>query len=94
MSKAETKRFDDIWSGSQNKILGLDGKVKYTRGLGYNCDDTTYFEGSLNERHLYRTRESYYMTSVEVLEDKSEEDNTPILKKTLKQLEKEPNTGR
>jgi hypothetical protein len=32
------------------------------------------------------------MTTVEVLEDKSKEDSTPILKNTLKQLEKEPNT--
>jgi hypothetical protein len=32
------------------------------------------------------------MTTVEVLEDKSEEDNTPILKNTLKQLENGPNT--
>jgi Reverse transcriptase (RNA-dependent DNA polymerase) len=32
------------------------------------------------------------MTVVEVLDDKSEEDNTPILKNALKQLEKEPNT--
>jgi hypothetical protein len=32
------------------------------------------------------------MTAVKVLEDKPEEDNTPILKNALKQLEKEPNT--
>jgi hypothetical protein len=32
------------------------------------------------------------MTIIEVLKDKSEEDNTPILKNSLKQLEKEPNT--
>jgi Reverse transcriptase (RNA-dependent DNA polymerase) len=32
------------------------------------------------------------MTTVEVLEDKSEEDSTPILKNALKQLENEPNT--
>jgi hypothetical protein len=37
-------------------------------------------------------RENCYMTVVEVLDDKSEEDNTPILKNALKQLEKEPNT--
>jgi hypothetical protein len=92
MSKAEAKRFDDLWSGSQNKVLGLDGKVKYTRALGYNCDDTTCFEGSLSERHLYRKRESCCMTTVKVLEDKLEEDSTLILKNILKQLEKEPNT--
>jgi hypothetical protein len=32
------------------------------------------------------------MTVVEVLDNKSEEDSTPVLKNTLKQLEKEPNT--
>jgi hypothetical protein len=32
------------------------------------------------------------MTVVEILDDKSEEDNTPVLKNALKQLEKEPNT--
>jgi hypothetical protein len=26
MSKAEAKRFDDLWSGGQNKILSLNGK--------------------------------------------------------------------
>jgi hypothetical protein len=41
MSKTEAKRFDDLWNGGQNKILDLDGKIKYTRGLGYNCDDAT-----------------------------------------------------
>jgi hypothetical protein len=30
ISKAEAKRFDDLWNGGQNKILGLDGKIKYT----------------------------------------------------------------
>jgi hypothetical protein len=89
ISKAEAKRFDDLWSGGQNKILGLDGKIKYSRGLGYNCDDAAYFEGSLNER---RTEESCCMTGVEMLDDKTEEDSTPVLKNALKQLEKEPNT--
>jgi hypothetical protein len=32
------------------------------------------------------------MTAVEVLDDKSEEDSTSVLKNVLKQLEKEPNT--
>jgi hypothetical protein len=89
MSKAEAKRFSDLWNGSQNKVLGLDGKIKYTRGLGYNCDDAACFEGSLNER---RTEENCCMTIVEVLDDKSEEDSTPVLKNALKQLEKESNT--
>jgi hypothetical protein len=30
MFKVETKRFNDLWSGGQNKVLGLDGKIKYT----------------------------------------------------------------
>jgi hypothetical protein len=90
MSKAEAKRFDDLWSGGQNKVLGLDGKIKYTRGLGYNCDDATCFEESLNESH--QIRESCCMVAVEALEDESEEDSVPILKETLKQLEKAPNT--
>jgi hypothetical protein len=85
ISKAEARRFDDFWSGGQNKILGLDGKMKYTRVLGYNCDDAAYFEGSLNER---RTRENCCMTVVEVLDDKSEEDSTPILKKCLEAARK------
>jgi hypothetical protein len=89
ISKAEAKRFDDLWNSGQNKVLGLDGKIKYTRGLGYNCDEAACFEGSLNER---RIKESYCMTAVEVLDDKSEEDSTPVLKNALKQLEKEPNT--
>jgi hypothetical protein len=32
------------------------------------------------------------MTTVETLEDESEEDSAPILKNALKQLEKAPNT--
>jgi hypothetical protein len=59
MSKVEAKRFDSLWSGSQNKILGLDGKIKYTRGLGYNCDDAACLEGSLNECHLYQTEDNW-----------------------------------
>jgi hypothetical protein len=30
ISKAEAKRFDELWNGGQNKVLGLDGKIKYT----------------------------------------------------------------
>jgi hypothetical protein len=52
-------------SGSQNKILGLDGKVKYTRGLGYNCDDTSCFEGSLDEYHSYQVGDSCCATTIE-----------------------------
>jgi hypothetical protein len=90
--KAESKRFDDLWNGDQNKILDLDGKIKYTRGLGYNCDDATCFEESLNEHRSYQIRESYCMTTIEALKDESEEDSAPILKNALKQLEKTPNT--
>jgi hypothetical protein len=53
ISKAEAKRFDNLWNGGQNKILGVGGKIKYTQGLGYNCDDTTCFKESLNEHHSY-----------------------------------------
>jgi hypothetical protein len=88
ISKAEAKRFDDLWSSSQNKVLGLNGEVKYTRGLGYNCDDAACFEESLNEHHSYQTWESCCMIDVEALEDESEEDSAPILKNALKQLEK------
>jgi hypothetical protein len=49
-------------------------------------------ERSLNEYCSRRTRESCCMTTVEVLKDESEEDNTSILKNALKQLEREPNT--
>jgi hypothetical protein len=65
MSKTEAKHFDDLWSGSQNKILGLDGKVKYTRGLDYNCDDAACSEGSLNEYHLYQTKDSCCAATIE-----------------------------
>jgi hypothetical protein len=84
MSKAESKRFDDLWSDDRNKILGLDGKVKYTRELDYNYDDVACFEGSLNERHSYQIRESCCMTVIEALGDESEEDSAPILKNALK----------
>jgi hypothetical protein len=92
MSKAEAKGFDDLWSGGQNKILGLDGKIKYTRELGYNYDNTACSEKSLNEHHSYQIRESCCMTVVEALKDESKEDNAPILNNALKQLEKAPNT--
>jgi hypothetical protein len=65
ISKAEIKRFDDLWSGGQNKILGMDGKIKYIRELGYNCDDAACFEGSLNEYHLYQTKDSCCEATIE-----------------------------
>jgi hypothetical protein len=46
-SRVNTKRFDDLWNGGQNKILDLVGKIKYTQGLEYNCDYATCFKGSL-----------------------------------------------
>jgi hypothetical protein len=91
ISKTEAKRFDELWSGGQNKILGLDGKVKYTRGLSYNCDDTTCSEESLNEYHSHQIRESCCVVAVEALEDEPEEGSAPILKNVLRQLEKTPN---
>jgi hypothetical protein len=65
MSKVEAKRFDDLWSGGQNKILDLNGKIKYTRGLGYNCDDAACIEGSLNEYHSYQAEESCCAVTIE-----------------------------
>jgi hypothetical protein len=65
ISKAETKRFDDLWNGGQNKILVSNGKVKYTRGLGYNCDDAACLEGSLNEYHLYQAKDSCCEATIE-----------------------------
>jgi Reverse transcriptase (RNA-dependent DNA polymerase) len=91
ISKTEAKCFNELWSGGQNKILGLDGKVKYTRGLGYNCDDTTCSEESLNEYHPHQIRESCCVVVVEALEDEPEEGSAPILKNVLRQLEKTPN---
>jgi hypothetical protein len=44
ISRTEVKRFDDLWNGGQNKIVGLNGKMKYTRGLGYRLDDAACFE--------------------------------------------------
>jgi hypothetical protein len=37
----------------------LDGKIKYIRGLGYNCDDTACWEKSLNECHLYQAGDNW-----------------------------------
>jgi hypothetical protein len=69
ISKAEAKCFDDLWNSDQNKIMGLNGKMKYTRRLSYNYDDAACFEGSLNEHHSYQIRESYCMIVVEALKD-------------------------
>jgi hypothetical protein len=41
-------------------------------------------KGTLNECFPHQIRESYCMTAIEVLDDESEEDNTPILKNALK----------
>jgi hypothetical protein len=65
ISTIEAKRFDDLWSGGQNKILGLDGKVKYTRGLGYSCDDAACFERSLNEYHSHQAEDSCCAATIE-----------------------------
>jgi hypothetical protein len=72
--------------------MGLDGKIKYTRGLGYNLDDAACFEGSLDEHHSYQITKSCCMTAVETLEDGLEEDIASILKNALKWLEKASNT--
>jgi hypothetical protein len=65
ISKIEAKRFDELWSGGQNKIIGLDGKIRYTRGLGYNGDDAACSEGSLNEYHLYQAKDSCCVATIE-----------------------------
>jgi hypothetical protein len=49
-------------------------------------------EGTPNKYCSHQMRENCCMVAVEVLDDKSEEDDTPVLKNALKQLEKEPNT--
>jgi hypothetical protein len=82
ISRAEAKRFNNLWNDGYNKIMGLDDKMKFTRGLDYNHD----------EHHSYQIRKCYCMTVVEALEDGSEEDIALIQKNALKQLEKTPNT--
>jgi hypothetical protein len=67
MSKTEAKRFDDLWSGGQNKILGLDGKIKYIRGLGYNYDDAACFERSLSEYYSYQAKDSCCTIIIEMV---------------------------
>jgi len=37
--KSEMKRFEELWNGSIRRVMGLDGEVKSTRGLGYNSED-------------------------------------------------------
>jgi Reverse transcriptase (RNA-dependent DNA polymerase) len=49
-------------------------------------------KGTLNECFPHQIRESCCMIVVEVLDDELKEDNTPILKNVLKQLERESNT--
>jgi hypothetical protein len=33
ISRAKAKLFDDLWNDAQNKIMGLNGKMNYTREL-------------------------------------------------------------
>jgi hypothetical protein len=91
ITRAESKHFDDLWNDGQNKIMGPDGKMKYTRGLGYKLDDASSFEGSFGEHHSYQIRENYCMTAIEALKDRSEEDSFLVFKNALKQLENAPN---
>jgi hypothetical protein len=92
ISRAEVKRFDNLWNDGQNKIIGPDSKIKYTRELSYKLDDAAYFMGSFGEHHSYQIRESCCMIVVEALEDGLEEDSALILKNALKQLENVSNT--
>jgi hypothetical protein len=32
ISRAEVKRFDDLWNSGQNKVMGLDGKISIPEG--------------------------------------------------------------
>jgi hypothetical protein len=100
MSKTEAKRFDDLWSGSQNKIMGLDGKVKYTRGLGY--DDSACFEGSLGEYPLYQAEDSCFMAIIEkvyeggayqLIDHEGERPMPPINGRYLKKTTHSPDRG-
>jgi hypothetical protein len=43
MSKAEVKTFARLWDNPRKMIMGLDGTVKNTRGLGYESDDDSRF---------------------------------------------------
>jgi hypothetical protein len=56
ISKAEAKHFDDLWNNGQNKIMGPDGKIKYTRGLCYNPNDAACFERCLDEHRPYQAK--------------------------------------
>jgi hypothetical protein len=75
ISRAEAKRLGDLWNGGQNKIVGPDGKIKYTRGLGYKLDDATCFEGSFGEHHSYQIRESCCMIVIKTLEGAKMDEN-------------------
>jgi hypothetical protein len=33
--KSRMDRFNKLWSGSDQRVMGLDGNLRYTRGLGY-----------------------------------------------------------
>jgi hypothetical protein len=65
MTRAEARRFDDLWNGGQNKIMGSNGKMRHTRWLGYKLDNTACFEGSFDEYHSYQAEESYCVISIE-----------------------------
>jgi hypothetical protein len=39
ISKAEVKTFIRLWDNPRKMIMGPDGKMKNTRGLGYESDD-------------------------------------------------------
>jgi hypothetical protein len=36
ISKSRMDRFNKLWSGSDQRVMGLDGNLRYTRGLGYS----------------------------------------------------------
>jgi hypothetical protein len=43
MSKAEVKTFVRLWDNPRKMIMGPNGKIKNTRGLGYESDDDSRF---------------------------------------------------
>ena len=48
ISKRDMKRFEKLWSGSMQTVMGLDGTMKKTRGLGYNSGDDMPSLGQAN----------------------------------------------
>jgi hypothetical protein len=65
ITRMEARRFDDLWNGGQNKIMGPDGNMRYTQGLSYKLNDASCFERSLSEYHSYQAEESCYITTIE-----------------------------